>query len=84
MKWEEFPVLIDLIGLITSADFNRLSIDLEFVIIDLRISATSLYISIRDYMNNASSVTQIDYAMCMYVYVCMHRCIIKRMYTLHK
>ena len=26
IKWEEFPVLIDLIGLITSTDFNRLSI----------------------------------------------------------
>ena len=26
IKWEEFPELIDLIGLITSTDFNRLSI----------------------------------------------------------
>ena len=32
IKWEEFPALIDLIGLITSADFNRLSIDLKLVI----------------------------------------------------
>ena len=31
----------DLIGLITSADFNRLSIDLELVIINFRISADS-------------------------------------------
>ena len=35
------PVLIDLIGIITSADFNRLSIDLKLVIIDFRISADS-------------------------------------------
>ena len=41
IKWEEFLVLIDLIGLITSADFNRFSIDLKFVIIDFRISADS-------------------------------------------
>ena len=41
IKWEEFPVLIDLIGLITSADFNQLSIDLELVIIDIKISADS-------------------------------------------
>ena len=41
IKWEEFPVLIALIGLITSADFNRLSIDLKLVIIDFRISADS-------------------------------------------
>ena len=32
IKWEEFPVLIDLIGLITSTDFNRLSIKLNLVI----------------------------------------------------
>ena len=32
IKWEEFPVLIDLIGLI---DFNRLSIDLKLVIHNL-------------------------------------------------
>ena len=41
IKWEEFPVLIDLISLITSADFNQLSIDLELVIIDIRMSADS-------------------------------------------
>ena len=41
IKWEEFPVLIDLIGLITSADFNRLSIGLEPLIIDFKISADS-------------------------------------------
>ena len=41
IKWEEFPVLIDLISLITPADFNRLSIDLKLVIIDFRISADS-------------------------------------------
>ena len=34
IKWEVFPVLIDLIGLITSTDFNRLSINLKLVIID--------------------------------------------------
>ena len=34
--WEEFPVLIDLIGLITSTDFNRLSIDLKLVISESR------------------------------------------------
>ena len=38
IKWEEFPALIDLIGLITSTDFNQLSIDLKLVII-FRISA---------------------------------------------
>ena len=42
IKWEEFPVLIDLIGLITSADFNRLSINSKLVIIDFRISADSI------------------------------------------
>ena len=41
IKLEEFPVLIDLIGLIISTDFNRLSIDLKFVIIGFRISADS-------------------------------------------
>ena len=41
IKWEEFPVLIDLIGLNTFADFNRLSINLKLVIIDSRISADS-------------------------------------------
>ena len=41
IKWEEFPALIDLTGLITSADFNQLSIDLKLVIIDFRISADS-------------------------------------------
>ena len=41
MKWEEFSALIDLIGLITYADFNWLSIDLKLVIIDFRISAGS-------------------------------------------
>ena len=41
IKWEEFPALIDLIGLITSANFNRLLIDLKLVIIDFRISADS-------------------------------------------
>ena len=41
MKWEVFPVLIDLIALITSADFNQLSIDLKLVIIDFRIPADS-------------------------------------------
>ena len=41
IKSEEFPALIDLIGLITSTDFNRLSIDLKLVIIDFRISADS-------------------------------------------
>ena len=41
IKWEEFPTLIELIGLITSADFNRLSIDLKLAIIDFRISADS-------------------------------------------
>ena len=39
LKWEEFPALIDFIGLINSTDFNRLSIDLKLVIINLRISA---------------------------------------------
>ena len=38
---QKFPVLIDLIGLITSTDFNRLSIDLKLVIINFRISADS-------------------------------------------
>ena len=37
-KWERFPALIDLIGLITS---NDLSINLKLVIIDFRISANS-------------------------------------------
>ena len=41
IKWEEFPLFIDLIGLITSADFNRLLIDLKLVIIDFRILANS-------------------------------------------
>ena len=41
IKWEEFSASIDLIGLITSADFNRLSINLKLVIIDFRISADS-------------------------------------------
>ena len=41
IKWEEFPVLINLIGLITSADFNQLSIDLKLVIINFRISTDS-------------------------------------------
>ena len=41
IKWEGFPALINLIGLITSTDFNRLSIDLKLVIIDFRISADS-------------------------------------------
>ena len=39
IKWEGFPVLFDLIGLIASIDFNWLSIDLKLVIIDFRISA---------------------------------------------
>ena len=41
IKWEEFPVLITLIGLITSTDSNQLSINLKLVIIDFRISADS-------------------------------------------
>ena len=40
-KMGEFPLFIDFIGLITSADFNRLLIDLKPVIIDFRISANS-------------------------------------------
>ena len=35
------PVLIDLIGLIISTDFNPLSIDLKLLIINFRISADS-------------------------------------------
>ena len=34
IKWVDFPLFIELIGLITSADFNRL-------LIDFRISADS-------------------------------------------
>ena len=41
IKWVEFQALIDLIGLITSTDFNQLSIDLKLVIIDFRISVDS-------------------------------------------
>ena len=41
IKWVEFPALIDLIGLITSTDVNRLSISLKLVIIDFRISCDS-------------------------------------------
>ena len=35
IKWEEFPVLIDLIGLITSADFNRFQNLSRFPALDL-------------------------------------------------
>ena len=50
--WEEFFVLIDLICLITSADFNQLLIDLKLVIIDFRISADSQpYYSVILYRN---------------------------------
>ena len=41
IKWEEFPASVHLIGLITSADFNRLLIDLKLAVIDFRISADS-------------------------------------------
>ena len=37
----EFPALIDLIGLITSTDFNQLSINLKLVIINFRITANT-------------------------------------------
>ena len=48
IKWEELHVLIDLIGLITSADFNQLLINLKLVIMDFRFSANShpLYVLI--------------------------------------
>ena len=49
IKWEEFPVLIDLICLITSTDFNRLSIDLKLVIINFRISADFFKLIITQY-----------------------------------
>ena len=32
IKWEEFPALVNLIGLNTSAEFNRLLIDLKLVL----------------------------------------------------
>ena len=41
IKWVEFHALTALIGLITSTDFNQLSIDLKLVIIDFRISVDS-------------------------------------------
>ena len=40
LKWEEFPVLINLIDLITSTDFIRLSIDLKLGI-NFKISVDS-------------------------------------------
>ena len=43
IKWEEFPALIDLIGLITSTDFNRLSTDMKLVIVHFRMSESDSY-----------------------------------------
>ena len=58
IKWEEFPVLIELIALNTSADFNQLSINLQLVIIDFRISADSqLYFKCACYRPVVSKLT---------------------------
>ena len=47
IKWEEFPVLIDLIGLITPSDFNQLSIDLKLA---FKISADSQHIFLLEWI----------------------------------
>ena len=70
IKWEEFPALIDLIGLITSTDFNRLSIDLKLVIIDFSISSPSTYMYIHIYMYMYSTRIYPVYRLSVY-YICL-------------